>query len=285
MVLSRRLLGPDSANCSMPSRVSLCSVPTSERGVASDSATARNVVPGPIAVSVRSNHPVWTAVVAVPRSRQSWAWKWLRLASGEATACTAAIWPAFQNGAAARAAGAARTGSRRASSALSGTTRVGRAFFRLASLAGTTMLRPSMPPRMNTMTSVRLLVAGSAKEYLVVTSWVPSAATPTAPAPAMTRRRVKPRRHRSFSGRGRRRPSRPPRGWRPRRGWDRTGAVRPRCASRHAGGLDGVSVRSSRRSTRASLCTQSSDLTAARGRRSRGPAGPGSRPCRRDGGP
>jgi hypothetical protein len=61
------------------------------------------------------------------------------------------------------------------------------------------MLSPSMPPRMNTTTMVRLVLTGSANAYRLVTSWVPNAATPTAPAPAMTRRRVNPRRQRSFS--------------------------------------------------------------------------------------
>ena len=75
----------------------------------------------------------------------------------------------------------------------------GAALRRLGSLAGTTTLSPSMPPRRKTTTSVRVVVAGSANEYRVVTSWVPSAATPTAPAPAMTRRRVKPLSQRAFS--------------------------------------------------------------------------------------
>ena len=82
----------------MPWSTSLLWPPTSERGSAEPSAMARNVVPGPSWSSTRSSQPVRTAVDAAPRSRQSCAWKWLRLASGDATACTAAIFPAFQNG-------------------------------------------------------------------------------------------------------------------------------------------------------------------------------------------
>ena len=128
----------------------------------------------------------------------SWAWKWLRLASGEATACTAVIWPDVQNGCSGASAGCMPKRESSGSSAAASTPMFGRARRRLASPAGTITLRPSMPPRRKMTTSVRVL-GSAAKAYRVVTSWVPSAATPTAPAPAMTRRRVNPLRHWSRS--------------------------------------------------------------------------------------
>ena len=45
--------------------------PTNERGSAAPSEMARNVVPGPMAVSTRSRQPVRTAVEAASRSTQS----------------------------------------------------------------------------------------------------------------------------------------------------------------------------------------------------------------------
>src|SRR5689334_5680903 len=55
-----------------------------------------------------------------------------------------------------------------------------------------------MPPRRKITISECFVVAGSANATRVVTSWVPSAATPTKPAPCTSRRRVKPLLHLSF---------------------------------------------------------------------------------------
>ncbi len=190
----------------MPSMTSLCSAPTSERGVASPSAIARNVVPGPSAVSVRSSQPVWVAVVAVPRSRQSWAWKWLRLASGEATACTAAIWPAVQNGCSGASAGCRpkRESPRQQRGGVDADVRPGPA---QVGVAGRHDHAQAVHAAAEEDDDERAgVVLPAAKAYCVVTSWVPSAATPTAPAPAMTRRRVNPCASGPFAGPGRRRP-------------------------------------------------------------------------------
>ena len=70
----------------------LCSSPASDVGVADPSATARNVVPGPIAASVRSSHPD-EAVSEPPFSSHCWAWKWLRLMPVDETAGTKASSP------------------------------------------------------------------------------------------------------------------------------------------------------------------------------------------------
>jgi hypothetical protein len=96
MLLSRMALLPWRAKFWTPCSTIAGSLPTSERGSELPSEMARKVVPGPIACSTRSSQPVVTATSAAPRSMQSCAWKWLRLASGVATACTAAMVPAFQ---------------------------------------------------------------------------------------------------------------------------------------------------------------------------------------------
>src|ERR1700755_1720215 len=52
-----------------------------------------------------------------------------------------------------------------------------------------------MPPRRKTTTSVRWVVDGARSATRVVAIWLARLATPTAPAPASTRRRVNPLRH------------------------------------------------------------------------------------------
>ena len=140
-----------------------------------------------MAVSVRSSQPVWVAVVAVPRSRHSCAWKWLRLASGEATACTAAILPAVQNGCSGASAGCRpkRRVQRQQGAGRHPDVRA-RAGAGSRRWPGRRRLSPSMPPRMKTTTRVRVFVSGAANAYLRRDELrAERGARPTAPAPAM----------------------------------------------------------------------------------------------------
>ena len=81
----------------MPRNDTALPEPASDAGIEVPSATAWNVVPGPLASNDRSSQPVRVDGLCTPRSIWSCAWKWLRVTPGPPpTACTIASWPLSQ---------------------------------------------------------------------------------------------------------------------------------------------------------------------------------------------
>ncbi len=142
------------ANSSMLRMATGAWSPASDRGSTDVAPTARKVVPGPTASSTRSSQPSTVSPSDPPRSRQSWAWKWLREMSGVETAGTAVNWPFFHSSCRGASAGWSPNPRSRGSSAPAGTAMWGREAARLGSDAGTTSESPSTPPRMKITISV-----------------------------------------------------------------------------------------------------------------------------------
>ncbi len=167
--------------------------PIWERGTLLVPLTERKVVPSPMACKARSSHPALPPAADPPRSRQSWAWKCERVSSGVAMAGTAAnIFLLIRSCNGASPGCRPNPLSRPISDAL-GTAIPGLASCSRLSLTGTSMFSPSMPPRRNTTTKVPVCWPGAAKDTREVTSWAPSAMTPTPIPPANSCRREKPR--------------------------------------------------------------------------------------------
>ena len=97
---------------------------------------------GPSTSSTRSSQPSAVPVDEPPRSRQSWAWKWLRDTSGVDTAGTAVNWPRPHSSCSGASAGCRPKPRSSGSSAAGGTAIRGRAASRCGSAAGTTHRQP-----------------------------------------------------------------------------------------------------------------------------------------------